>query len=160
MSVAAPSPRRQWLRSPVVVLAPPVSGVDWRWSWRVAIPEPPSVPVVKVTATERPAWNPAGYETVPAPGAVESLANVKVVGVALFATSRPVTASVGPLVVPPAQLNTLETYGPSEGVDTVEGVWVQPVVVPPRAAVALDAGPEPASVTAFVRVNEPTATPR
>jgi len=41
----------------------------------------------------------------------------------------------------------------------VDGVWVHPVVVPVSTAVWLDAGPEPASVTAFVSVSEPTAEP-
>ena len=54
----------------------------------------------------------------------------------------------------------MDTYGPPAGVETVDGVWVQPVVVPPRAAVVLDAGPEPASITALVTRREPAAEPR
>ena len=46
------------------------------------------------------------------------------------------------------------------GADTVDGVCVQPVVVPPSAAVALLAGPEPESATALVRRRLPAAVPR
>ena len=79
--------------------------------------------------------------------------NVKIVAAELLDTSLPVTTSVGELVVETAQLNMVETYGPPAGADTVEGLCVQPVVVPPRVAVALEAGPEPESVTALVSVN-------
>src|SRR4051794_30382131 len=93
-------------------------------------------------------------------GAVLSL--VKATGVAdvLPATSRPVTLPVGELVVPAVQENTFDTYGPPAGVDTVGGVCDQPVVVPPSAAVVLDAGPEPLSTSALVSVTEPAAAPR
>jgi hypothetical protein len=97
---------------------------------------------------------------VPPVGAVESSTNVSVVVAVLPVRSRPVTTSVGALVVAAAQLNGAEAYGPPEGVDTVDGMWVQPVDVPPRAAVVLDAGPLPASLTALVRVNDPAAAPR
>ena len=70
------------------------------------------------------------------------------------------TTSVGSLLVPAAQLNRFETYGPPAGVETVDGVWVQPVEVPPRAAVVLEAGPEPRSTTALLSRNEPAAVPR
>ena len=97
---------------------------------------------------------------MPAVGAVESLTKVRLVAVVLPATSRPVTTSPGPLVVPRSSENAFETYGPPAGVETVDGVWVQPVVVPVSAAVWLDAGPDPASVTALVSVNDPAADPR
>ena len=45
----------------------------------------------------------------PAVGAVLSLVNVKVVTAGLLATSRPVTASVGEVLVPAPQANVLET---------------------------------------------------
>ncbi len=63
-------------------------------------------------------------------------------------------------MVPAAQLKRLETNGPPAGVETVDGVWVQPVEVPPRAAVALEAGPEPRSTTALLSRSEPAAVPR
>ena len=46
---------------------------------------------------------------VPAVGAVESLVKVSPVTAELPATSRPVTASEGALVVPAVQLNGAET---------------------------------------------------
>jgi hypothetical protein len=42
-------------------------------------------------------------------GGVESFTNVRVVAAVLPATSRPVTSSVGLLVVPAAQANVFET---------------------------------------------------
>ena len=78
----------------------------------------------------------------------------------LPATSRPVTDSVGLLVVPAVQPNGLDTYGPPAGVDTVDGVCVQPDVLPPSAAVVLLAGPDPASATALVSRRLPAAVPR
>jgi hypothetical protein len=62
--------------------------------------------------------------------------------------------------VPAFQLKVFESYGPPAGVETVDGVCVQPDVVPPSAAVEEEAGPEIASLTAFVSLNEPAATPR
>ena len=44
--------------------------------------------------------------------------------------------------------------------DTVDGVCDQPAVVPPSAAVALEAGPDSASETAFVSLKLPAAEPR
>src|SRR5919198_193275 len=96
--------------------------------------------------------------TVSAPplGAVESSVNVSAVAaVVLPAASAPVTTSVGELVVPWLQLKEFESYGPPAGVETVDAVCVQPVVVPPSAAVADDAGPESESATAFVILKEP-----
>ena len=46
---------------------------------------------------------------VPAVGAVESLTNVSEVVAVFPATSRPVTSSPGPLVVPAPQLNAFDT---------------------------------------------------
>jgi len=98
---------------------------------------------------------------VPALGAVLSSVVVRVVVAVLFATSRPVMTSPGVVVVVAApQENVLDTYGPPAGVVTVEGVWVHPVEVPVMVADWLEAGPDPASATALVRVNEPTAAPR
>ena len=65
------------------------------------------------------------------------------------------TTSVGALDVPCDQLNAFDSYGPAAGVEAVDGVCDQPLVVPPSAAVADDAGPDSASVTAFVSLNEP-----
>ena len=96
----------------------------------------------------------------PAVGLVESLTNDNVVAALLPATSRLVTTSVGALAVPAVQLNGPETYGPPDGDDTVEGVWDQPAASPPRAAVALEAEPEPEPLTALVSANEPAARPR
>src|SRR5690242_12763005 len=96
--------------------------------------------------------------TVSAPpvGAFESFVNVSDgAAVVLPAASAAVTTSVGELVVPCDQLKALESYGPPAGVDTVEGVCVQPLVVPPRAAVADEAGADTPSVTALVSLNEP-----
>ena len=46
---------------------------------------------------------------VPAVGGVESSVKVRLVTAVLPATSRPVTASPGPVVVPAVQSNALET---------------------------------------------------
>ena len=89
-----------------------------------------------------------------------SLVKVRVVLAGLSWTSRPTTASAGVVVVPATQLNGLDTYGPSSGVETLEPVWVQPVEVPVRAWVVDDAGPDAASVSALVTVKEPAADPR
>ncbi len=97
---------------------------------------------------------------VPAVGGVESSVKVRLVTAVLPATSRPVTASPGPVVVPAVQSNALETKGPPAGVETEDGVWDQPVDVPVRAAVLLLAGPEPASATALVSRRLPAAVPR
>jgi hypothetical protein len=64
------------------------------------------------------------------------------------------------LVLPAFQLKVLESYGPLDGVETVDGVCDQPPVVPPSAAEADEAGPDSASVTVFVSLNEPAAEPR
>ena len=72
------------------------------------MPEPPSVPAVKVTGTERPVVA-VGVADRARVGAVESLMNDRFVTAVLPATSRPVTASPGALVVPAVQLNVLET---------------------------------------------------
>src|SRR5436190_18507983 len=96
--------------------------------------------------------------TVSAPpvGAFESFVNVRVeAALVLPATSAAVTTSVGELEVPCDQLKLFESYGPPPGVDTVEGVCDHPLVVPPSAAVADEAGPDSPSVTAFVSANEP-----
>ena len=63
-------------------------------------------------------------------------------------------------MVPATQLNGLDTYGPPSGFVTLEGECVQPVEVPVKAWVVDDAGPDPASVSAFVNVREPAADPR
>src|SRR4051812_10614920 len=97
---------------------------------------------------------------VPAVGAVESLVKVRLVTALLPATSSPVTASAGLLLVPAVQLNGADTYGPPAGVETVDGGCAPPVGVPVRAAVLLLAGPDPASATALVSRRLPAATPR
>ena len=63
-------------------------------------------------------------------------------------------------MVPAVQLKGLDTYGPPVGAETVEGVWVQPVLEPPSAAVALLAGPEPESATALASRRLPATAPR
>ena len=101
--------------------------------------------------------------TVSAPpvGALESFANVSVADdVELPAWSAAVRTSVGVLVLPALQPKVLESYGPLEGVETVDGVCDQPPVVPPSAAEADEAGPDSPSVTPFVSLNEPAAEPR
>ena len=45
------------------------------------------------------------------------------------------------------------------GLDTVDVVKLQPVLVPPRPAKVLEAGPEPESVKALVMVKEPAVEP-
>ena len=57
--------------------------------------------------------------------------------------------------MPCAQEKAFDTYGPPAGVDTVDAVCDQPVLVPPSDAVADDAGPDSASATVFVSANEP-----
>src|SRR5207237_1592166 len=102
--------------------------------------------------------------TVSAPlvGAAESSVKASVVPVVLPAASAPVTTSVGELDAPCVQPKVFESKGPPAGVDTVDGVCDQPLVVPPRAAVAEEATPESESPTALVSLNEPppTVTPR
>ena len=122
----------------------------------------PIAKLVEVDVLVDPAAVAAVPLTVTAPpvGAVESFVSVSVATRELPKLSFPVTVSVGALVVPPLQLNAPETYGPPAGVVTVEPVNVQPVAVPARVANALDAGPELASVSAFVSVNEPAVEPR
>jgi hypothetical protein len=71
-----------------------------------------------------------------------------------------VTLSPGELDVPASQLKAFEVYGPPAGVETSEEVCVQPLVSPESGEVALEAGPERASETAFESVNEPTSLPR
>jgi hypothetical protein len=88
------------------------------------------------------------------------LVKVSAVAAVLPAASVPVTVSPGELVVSADHEKALETYGPPAGVLTTEGLCAHPVKVPDRAAVALESGPEPASLTALVSVNEPTAEPR
>jgi len=75
--------------------------------------------------------------------------------VGLPAPSAAVTTSVGELVVPGDQLKGFESYGPPAGVETVDGVCDQPLVVPPSAAVAEEPAPDSPSVTAFVSLKEP-----
>jgi hypothetical protein len=92
---------------------------------------------------------------------VESFVNVSDAhGVVFPAPSAPVTTSVGELVVPALQSKELDSYGPPDGVDTVDGVCDHPEVVPPSAAVAEDAGLDSESLTAFVSLKEPAAAPR
>ena len=101
--------------------------------------------------------------TVSAPpvGADESFVSVSVdEAVVLPAESAPVTTSVGELVVPEFQLKALDSYGPPAGDETVDAECDHPVLVPPSAPVADDAGPDSPSVTAFVSLNEPAAEPR
>jgi hypothetical protein len=70
-----------------------------------------------------------------------------------------VTVSPGELVAPTLQLNVFDTYGPPDGVETSDELWVQPV--PPESAlVELEAGPDNASATAFLIANDPAAAPR
>ena len=89
-------------------------------------------------------------------GAVESFVNVSVDAAVVFpAASEPVTTSVGDDDVPCDHVNALETYGPPLGVETVDGVCDQPVAVPPSAAVALEPGPDSASLTPFVSLRLP-----
>jgi hypothetical protein len=73
--------------------------------------------------------------------------------------SRAVTVSLGALLVPPVHENAFETKGPPAGLDTVEPVNDQPVVVPPSTANVLEAGPDPESETAFWSLNEPAIEP-
>ncbi len=42
---------------------------------------------------------------------------------------------------------------------SVLAVWLQPLVAPPRVGKVLEAGPEPESVKALVRVKEPAVEP-
>ena len=70
------------------------------------------------------------------------------------------TVSEGELLVPALQLNAFDAYGPPAGLLTSDGVCDQPPELPPSEVVALDPGPESASVTAFLIVNEPAAAPR
>ena len=92
---------------------------------------------------------------------MESFVNVNVADdVGLPAWSAAVRTSVGVLVLPAFQLKVLESYGPLEGVETVDGVCDQPPVVPPSAAEADEAGPDSPSVTPFVSLNEPATEPR
>ena len=92
---------------------------------------------------------------------MESFVNVRPDAAFVFpAASAAVTTSVGEDVVAVLQLNVFELYGPPAGVETVEGVCDQPVAVPPSAAVALDAGPDSPSATAFVIFKLPAAVPR
>ena len=101
--------------------------------------------------------------TVRAPpaGAVESFVNVRVLEpVVLPAVSAPVTTSVGELVVPAFQAKLFDSNGPPPGDETVDDVCDQPLVVPPSAAVVEEAGPDSASLTVFVSLNEPAAAPR
>ena len=65
----------------------------------------------------------------PALGAVTSFANVRVVCALFEAPSVPVTISVGEPPVPCAHEKLLDTNGPPAGVDTVEGVCDQPLIV-------------------------------
>jgi hypothetical protein len=101
---------------------------------------------------------------MPPAGAVESFVNVSVVGVVLPAPSAEVTVSVGWLAVPSDQANVFESYGPPTGVESVPGVCVQPVAVPARAAVVLDAMAEPPVSEAVFRIAklppEPPLVPR
>src|SRR6185312_16754478 len=93
--------------------------------------------------------------SAPPVGAFESFVKVSVdAAVVLPAASAAVTTSVGELVVPCVQPKLLESYGPPAGVETVDGVCDQPLVVPPSAAVAEAAGADSLSVTAFVSLNE------
>jgi hypothetical protein len=99
--------------------------------------------------------------STPLPGAFESFVNesvAEVVGVPAW--SAAVRTSVGVLELPVFQLKAFESYGPPEGVETVDGVCDQPPVVPPRALEAEEAGPDSASVTAFVSLKEPATEPR
>ena len=94
-------------------------------------------------------------------GALVSFVNVSAGAAAVFpAPSAAVTTSVGVELVPAFQLNVLESYGPPAGVETVDAVCDQPLVVPPSAAVALEAGADSASDTAFVSLKLPAAEPR
>jgi hypothetical protein len=94
-------------------------------------------------------------------GAVESFVNVSVdAAVVLPAVSAAVTTSVGELLVAAFHENVFESYGPPAGVFTVEAVCVQPDVVPPRAAVAEDAGPDSESLTVLRSLKLPAAAPR
>src|SRR5947208_9757945 len=98
--------------------------------------------------------------SAPPVGAVESFVNVRVLEPAVLpAVSAPVTTSVGELVVPGFQLKLFDSYGPPAGDDTVDVVCDHPVVVPPSAAVADEAGPDSASLTVVISLNEPAAAP-
>ncbi len=102
-------------------------------------------------------------DSAPPAGAVESFVKVSAPAACVFpATSAPVRFSVGELVVPCAQLNVLESNGPPAGVDTVEGVCVQPALPPASAAVWEEAGPDSPSETEFVirKLPPPTTEPR
>src|SRR5262249_1151836 len=98
--------------------------------------------------------------TEPPLGPVESSAKSSVVLAKLSATSRPVTVSEGELLAPALQLNVFDTNGPPAGVLTSEEMCDQPPEPPANAVVALGAGPESASATAFLIVNDPAAAPR
>ena len=83
-------------------------------------------------------------------------------GVELLAPSRPVTTSVGAVVVPCDQAKSFESNGPPIGVATVDGVCVQPVLLPPSAAVWLYVAPDSGSETALriLKLPPPDWAPR
>jgi hypothetical protein len=132
------------------------------WNAAEATPEPASAELEEtVTAAPCTLALAAGAVTDPV-GGVESFVNVRVVVEEVLPTlSVEAIASVGELVVPVVQAKALvETYGPPLGVEIVSFVCVHPVLVPPSAGNADDAGPEPESATVFVSWKLPPAALR
>ena len=121
------------------------------------------LPVKFVLAVPAPLAPTAFTVSAPPAGATESFWRVRVTVVVFPRASAPVTASVGWLEAPSLQSNEFESYGPPGGVETVLGECDHPAVVPPSADVVLDAGPVPASVSAFLSLKvppEPSPVPR
>src|SRR4051794_18053077 len=133
-----------------------------RWNWALPTPEPPS-PEFEVTATELPRTFALEMGAVIAPvGLVVSLVKVRTVGELVFpTTSVEVTDSVGLFASPTlcAKLFVV-TYGPPAGALTVWVVCVQVPTVPPSTGKTEEAGPDPASETAFCSWKLPAAVPR
>jgi hypothetical protein len=130
-----------------------------------ASPAPASLPAANATDNEVdveyvvPVPTSPLTDTDPPVGPAESSVKVRDAVAVLSATSRPVTVSPGELELPAAHENGADTYGPPAGAETTDGACDHPLVEPVSAAVALEAGPESASLTPFVSVNEPAATP-
>src|SRR5712692_1007567 len=140
----------------MVVQVPAPAGE--RWNWAEATPEPPSAELEEtVTAVPRTFAEAAGAVSEPL-GAVESFTSVSTVAAEVLpAASVLVTDSVGEALSAAGQAKLLVvTYGPPAGVETVWVVCVQPPTVPPSAGKIEEAGPEPASATAFWRDRKST----
>src|SRR6476620_10763287 len=133
-----------------------------RWNWALATPEPPSAEF-DVTATALPLTFALEAGAVIAPvGLVESLVKVRTVALLVLpTTSVEVTDSVGLFASPALCAKLLVvTYGPPAGVLMVWVVCVQVPTVPPSTGKTDEAGPEPATETAFCSCKLPAAVPR